>query len=277
MSEVRVILEEVKAAVEAGVSMDSFAKRILPKEEKRVSRIWVFAVLSAFIAAFSIFAYFYFRSNSSPPISFENMTLRKLSQTNDVSFVQITPDGRSIVYHTLNEDSSRSLWIRQIQEKNSLQLISKELRQFWGGIGFSPDGSWIFYSLADENARQGTLYRISSLGGTPRKLVEKANDVGSVSSEGKRILFVRRNENEVLQIMTANTADGGDEQIIHTGKPNDNFRDPKFSADDKSVFSVNAKLLMAKHFGHWLRFRRQAEQKGQFWLRVETELASWRF
>ena len=235
MNEVRVILEEVKAAVEAGVSMDSFAKRILPKEEKRTSRILIYSVLSVLILALSISAYFYFRSNSSPPISFENITLRKLSQTNNVSFIQITPDGKSVVYFTLEDDSTRSIWIRRIEDRSALQLVSKELKQFWGGIGISPDGSQIFYIVADENAERGTLYRISSLGGTPRKLVENANDVGGISSNGQRILCVRRNQKQ-LSIFSANTADGGDERLIYTGQPNDQLRDPQFSADGKNIF-----------------------------------------
>lgn len=234
MSEVRVILEEVKAAVEAGVSMDSFAKRLLPKEEKRTSRVLIYSVLSVLVLGLSALAYYYFRADS-PPIRFENMTLRRLSQTNNVAFAQITPDGKAIVYITLDENSTRSLWIRRIDDKNALQLISNQLRQFWGGIGISPDGSQIFYIVADEAARRGTLYRISSLGGTPRKLVESANDVGAISPDGQRILFVRRTE-EQIQILSANTADGGNERLIYSIKDEENLRDPQFSADGKSVF-----------------------------------------
>jgi serine/threonine protein kinase len=235
MNEVRVILEEIKAAVEAGVSMDSFAKRLLPKDEKKASRILIYAALSLLILIFSVFAYYYFRSGPPPPISFENITLRKLSQTNDVAFVQITPDGKSIAYFTLDKDSTRSLWIRRIEDKSALQLISKQLRQFWGGIEISPDGSQIFYIVADEAARQGTLYRISSLGGTPRKLVEGANDVGAISADGQRILFIRRRD-EKLYILSANTADGGDERLHYSITDEDNIRDPKFSADGKGIF-----------------------------------------
>jgi eukaryotic-like serine/threonine-protein kinase len=234
MREIRVLLEEIQAAVEAGVSMDSFAKRLLSKQPERRWRAWHFAILAFFVAAASVFAFYYFRSDAAPPIRFENMTLRKFAQTSNVSFVQIMPDGKSIVYFTLDEDSTRSLWIRRIEDKSALRLLSKELRQFWGGIGVAPDGSQIFYILADENARYGTLYRISSLGGAPRKLIENANDVGSVSADGQRILFARHGE--ITQILSANAADGGDERLIHAGQTNEFFRDPQFSADGASVF-----------------------------------------
>jgi serine/threonine protein kinase len=246
MNEVRVILEEVQEAVKAGVSMDSFAKRLLPKEEKRTSRILVYSILASLILAFSVFAYYYFQANSKSPISFENMTLRKLSQNDNVTFVQITPDGKAIVYFTLEDDSTRSIWIRRIEDRSALQLVSKELKQFWGGIGISPDGGQIFYIMADENAQRGTLYRISSLGGTPRKLIESANDVGGISPDGQRILFVRRTGKE-LSILSANTTDGGREQPIYQGQPDDQIRDPQFSADSKSILFSKRQTVNGKN------------------------------
>lgn len=241
MSEVRAILEETKAAVEAGISMESNPFLL---KQKTASRLWLIAP-AVLIIALSIAAYFYFQTApTEPPLNFANMTLRKLSQSGTVSYVQITPDGKSIVYIGLDDDDGRSLRIRRIEDRSALPLISKGLRQFWGGIGVSPDGSQIFYILADENARLGTLYRISSLGGTPRKLIENANDVGAISPDGQRILFVRYTEK--MQILSANAADGGDERVIHTGEPDELFRDPQLSADGKNVFFSKRKITGGK-------------------------------
>jgi len=242
MSEVRAILEETKAAVEAGISMDSNPFLL---KQKTVSRLWLIAP-AVLVVALSVAAYFYFRQTAptAPPLNFANMTLRKLSQNGMISFAQITPDGKSIVYIMLDENEGRSLWIRRIEDRNALQLLSKGLRQYWGGIGVAPDGSQIFYILADENARVGTLYRISSLGGTPRKLVENANDVGGISADGQRILFVRYSGQ--MQILSANAADGGDERVIHTGERDELFRDPQFSADGKGIFFSKRKITGGK-------------------------------
>jgi hypothetical protein len=116
MREVCAVLEEIKAAVEAGVSMGSFAKRLLPKPETS-ARLRIFTVLGLFVVAFSVSAFYYFRPDSSP-INFANMTLRKLSQTNNVRFAHVTPDGKSIVYQTADENDRRALWIRRVEEKN---------------------------------------------------------------------------------------------------------------------------------------------------------------
>jgi serine/threonine protein kinase/WD40 repeat protein len=232
MREICAVLEDAKAAVEAGVSVDSFARRLLPKPESS-SRPWIFAFIGLFIASFSVVAYYYFRPDS-PPINFANMTLRKLSQTNNVRFAHVTPDGKSLVYQTVNENDSRTLWIRRIEEKNALQLVAPQPVLYWGGFAVSPDGAQIFYIAAEPDARHGALYRISSLGGAPRKLNDVANDVGAVSPDGNRILFVRYGTRG--QIVSANAADGGDERVIQTGEPNHIFRDPQFSPDGTSVF-----------------------------------------
>ena len=250
MSEVRAILEETKAAVEAGVSMDSESNLAKTRRKFIFSRHPVFgkfAVPALFAVGVFLIVYFYFfrqATPAEPPLNFANMTPRKLSQTGNISYAQITPDGKSVVYIVLDENEGRSLWIRRIEDRNALQLLAKGLRQYWGGIVVSPDTSQIFYILADENARLGTLYRISSLGGTPRKLVENANDVGAVSPDGQRILFVRYNDK--MQILSVNAADGGDERLIHTGAPNELFRDPQFSADGKSVFFSKRKVVNGK-------------------------------
>jgi serine/threonine protein kinase/sugar lactone lactonase YvrE len=245
MNEVRAILEETKAAVEAGVSFANDTSPFLSKRKPPLALKWLFAV-AVLTILLAVPAFYYFRQSppEPPPINFANMTLRKLSQSGNVSYAQITPDGKSIVYITFDDAEGRSLWIRRIEDRNALPLISKGLRQFWGGITPAPDGSQIFYVLADENARVGTLYRISSLGGAPRKLIDNVNDVGGISPDGQRILFVRYSEK--MQILSANAADGGDERVIFTGGEKELFRDPQFSADGKNVYFSRRRVADGK-------------------------------
>ncbi len=244
MSEVRAILEETKAVVEAGTSTASRSNPF-PLKEKTISRRWLIAP-AVLIFALSAAAYYFFRPSApvEPPLNFANMALRKLSQSGTVSYAQITPDAKSIVYITFDESEGRALWIRRVEDRSALQLLVKGARQFWGGIGVSPDGSQIFYIHADENARLGTLYRISSLGGSQRKLIENVNDVGAVSADGQRILFVRYGD--AMQILSANASDGGGERVVHAGAPDELFRDPQFAADGKSVYFSKRKATGGK-------------------------------
>lgn len=245
MREVRVILEEIKAAVEAGISMDSSSSPLLVKQ-KQTSRNWLlFTVFPIFLILGVISAYFFLRQNSVPPIEFENMAIRKLSQTNNVVYAHITPDGKSVAYNSI-ENGNRALWIRRIEDKNSLQLLPFQSVHFWGGLTISADASQIYYINAQKDGKFGTLFRISSLGGTPRKLVETVNDLGSLSTDEKRVLYVRYAEK--VQLLSANAADGSDEKVIQTGDANHLFRDPHFSHDGKKIFLIKFERISGEEF-----------------------------
>ena len=248
MREVRAILEETKASIEAGGALKSTSLRFLKSKPKTSRRGWILAplVLLAIIAA-SLALYRFFQDKPQPPISFENMTLRKLSQTNNVAFAQITPDAKSIVYTTIDENDGRALWIRRVDDKNALQLLAAQPVFFWGGLTVSADGSQIYYIIAERDGLRRALYRISSLGGAPRKLVETVNDLGSLSPDGQRILYVRYGEKQV-QILSANAADGGDERVIRTSTENQIFRDPRFSRDGNSIFFIKFERIDGEEF-----------------------------
>jgi len=235
MNEVRKILATANSAMNAGLSSDISLSRFY-KEAKSASGLWIAAAAAVVLVASISGWYFVSNRGAQPPINFENMTIRMLSQSKNVGFAQITRDGKSVVYIAIEETEKRSLWIRRIEDKNALQLLPPQPVQFWGGITVSPDGSQVYYIIADRMAQHGTLYRISSLGGTPRKLVEAANDLGSISPDGQRVLFVRYGDN--VNVISANASDGSDERVICSGGENLNFRDPQFSADGSKIYVI---------------------------------------
>ncbi|HSK71032.1 MAG TPA: protein kinase, partial [Pyrinomonadaceae bacterium] len=247
MREVRTILEEIEAAIEAGISMDSDSNPLL-RRARRFSRGLIFAPVALLILLAIGFAFYYFMPRDyTPPISFENVTLRKLSQTSNVVYAHITPDGKSVAYNTIEEDEKRALWIRRVEDKNALQLLPPQPVFFWGGLSISTDGSQIYYITAERGAARGTLYRISSLGGTPRRLVETVNDVGSLSPNGHRILYVRYGDKK-MQLLSANTFDGSDEREILSTEERHIYRDPQFSVDGRKVFFIRFEIIRGEEY-----------------------------
>ncbi|MEP6787153.1 MAG: protein kinase, partial [Acidobacteriota bacterium] len=235
MDEVRNVLANADSAVNAGLSSDISLSRFY-KEARSASGVWILAA-SAIVLVASISGWYFVSGRGfQPPINFESMTIRMLSQSKNVGFAQITRDGKSVVYISTEETDKRSLWIRRIEDKNALQLLPPQPVQFWGGVTVSPDGSQVYYITANRMAQHGTLYRISSLGGTPRKLVETANDLGSISPDGQRVLFVRYGD--TVDVISANANDGSDERVICSGGKNLNFRDPQFSADGGKIYVI---------------------------------------
>jgi serine/threonine protein kinase/WD40 repeat protein len=247
MREVRVILEEIEAALDAGISLESASIPALSKGKRFLRRSLFIPLTAILIVAAALALQRYFREDASaPPLHFGNMTPRKLSQTNNVVYAQITPDGKSVAYNTIEPDEKRSLWIRRVEDKNALQLLAPQPVFFWGGLTISHDGSQIYYITAERAAQHGTLYRISSLGGAPRKLVETVNDLGSLSPDGERVLYVRYGEQ--MQLLSANSADGSGERVIHTGETNHIFRDPHFSRDGKQIFFIKFERIRGEEF-----------------------------
>ena len=239
MDEVKNTLADSQRFLSTGTSTGSFARRLY-RESGSVG-VWLRLAPILVVLVLATLAWFYFsRPSSDPPISFEKLTMRRLSDTNNVGYSQISPDGNSIAFATFEDDGTRALWIRRIDDRNSLQLVAPQPLQFWGGLAFSPDGGQVYYISADTNGSKGTLYKVSSFGGPSRKLADVANDVGGISTNGERILFVRYGEPS--QIISAKASDGTDEQVILTGRAQGptvtNFRDPQFSDDAKSVFYI---------------------------------------
>lgn len=238
MKRVGALLSEAISRSNGAVSAGSFARRLY--HETRSGSIWLRILAAATVLILAVAGWYYFSRKSGPPVNFATMTIRRLSESNNVGYTQLSPDGKSIAYATVDPDDTRALWVRRIDDRNALQIVPPHRLSFWGGLAISEDGGQVFYITAGRSANHGSLYRVSSFGGPSRKLVEAANDVGGISPDGQRILFVRYGLPS--QILTVNTSDGSNEQIIQSG-PQDtasltNFRDPQFSPDGKSIYYI---------------------------------------
>ena len=234
MQEAKTILTEARALLKKGASTPSLARRLYG-EARGTNPLWRAGAVLATVVA-SIAAWYIFSAEARPQIYFENVSIRSLSQSHDVVFAQISPDGKSMAYNTIEKNQDRSLWIRRIDDRNALLLVPPKQQQYWGGLTISDDSSHVYFVTADPTARFGTLYRVSSLGGPVRKLVETVNDLGSLSPDGKRILFVRYGD--PTSVLTASSEDGSDEKAIVSFPEGTVLRDPVFSLDGSSVFFI---------------------------------------
>ena len=220
----------------------SFSQRFY--RQVRSGRVWPNLVGAAIVLILALAGWFYFSNRPGPPPQFTNMAIRRLSQSNNVVFASITPDGKSVLFNTMDENGNRALWIRRVDDRNALQLMAYQPVQYWGGIVANADTSQIYFINADRGSVQSTVYRISALGGTPRKITDGANDLGSLSADGKRLLFVRYRPQ--LRIVSANAEDGSDERVIREESPENSvvrdpqlasvFRDPQYSADGRHIY-----------------------------------------
>ena len=117
------------------------------------------------------------------------LRVRPLTASGNVISVSISPDGRLVAY-VESDQGLQSLWLQQVEGGQTLRLIPERGVSFWSHV-FTPDGNAIIFGEKSPADPRGTLYSISTLGGTPRRLVNDIDSPPTFSPDGERMAFTR--------------------------------------------------------------------------------------
>lgn len=189
------------------------------------------------IASFSIF---YWRSapatERTPTTPANSIEFTRLAVTDQISECVISPDGKYVA--TVEESADKqSISIRQVAAPGSKQIIVPP-RARYGGLTFSPDGNYVYFLSSVEN--ETGLFRVPTLGGTPRKLLSDVHTPVTFSPDGKLLAFVRRKAGATTLIIA--DADGAGERDIATrtgrsvfGTSGALYQRPAWSPDGKVI------------------------------------------
>jgi Tol biopolymer transport system component len=161
----------------------------------------------------------------------------------------ISPDGKYVA-HVESSIGQQSLWIKQVNAANDIQIVPPMQGGFFG-LTFSPDGADLYYVFNGTGV--GVLYRVPALGGPPTKLLTNIDSPVTFSPDGKRLAFVRGNiaSKGESALLIAN-ADGTGEQALATRKLPQSFSPiyftgPSWSPDGKLIACVVASYEGGQH------------------------------
>jgi Tol biopolymer transport system component len=111
---------------------------------------------------------------------------------------------------------------------------------FYQTLAFSPDGNYIYFRKAIDNAHDSfNAFRAPVLGGTPQLIVRDIDSAITFSPDGKRMAYVRANDPEVgkFQVLTANP-DGTNEKSFSGGPEVEAPQSASWSPDGKQIASI---------------------------------------
>jgi Tol biopolymer transport system component len=169
------------------------------------------ALVACFAAGFAVGSRF--AEPAAAPAGEAGLQITPLTNSGNVIAAAVSPDGRYVAY-VESEQGLQSLWLRQVATKQTLRLIPDRSVAYWG-MTFTPDGDNIVFGQKAPGDARGALYTISTLGGTPRRLLEDMDSPPSFSPDGRRFTFtrLRHPSPEETSLMVA-AADGSNPTVL---------------------------------------------------------------
>jgi Tol biopolymer transport system component len=120
----------------------------------------------------------------------------------------LSPDGKLLVY-----TDPRGLFLREIAREDSHQLnLSENVKAH--SVSWFPDGSHLLVGGVAGEGESSSLWNVSILGGTPRKLKE-GSESGTVSPDGTKIAFLKGDEKFNSSQLWLMNADGTQERKLY--------------------------------------------------------------
>ena len=176
-------------------------------------RAVLLAVVGLLVVAAAGFGAFWYMApaggTAEPEISpIERLRFERLTDTGDVIYPTISPNGELLAVVRLGEEES-SVWISQIAAGGSVQVLPPSRRGYMS-LAFSPDGSHLFYK---EDTDGGPIYRVPVFGGPSKKVAENVWSDFSLSPDGRHLAFVRNDPPRNARLLIVANVDGGEREI----------------------------------------------------------------
>ena len=200
---------------------------------KRSSSVWLIAAL---VGVFAVAGTWWYRAKleaaNRAPVTFLRLTdFAGLEETPAFS-----PDGKSVVFVS-DSAGTRQIFIRLLAGGPPLQITHNagaHLEPRWS----QDSASILYYTPPPEGDAQGTLWEVSALGGSPRRLASSLSGA-DVSHDGKRLTFFRVGEGQMQ--LVACDRDGSNLRVVMQAPVSFSYRKPRWSPDDSLIAFLHSR------------------------------------
>ncbi len=202
-------------------SMSGAAPAIEPARTKRIGAREIGAVVAALLVGAAAVRWLWRPAPPEPP------SLRYLTYGGQDSAPAVSPDGRLLAFSSLRDGKHR-IWLEDTAHGTATALTAGP--DTWPA--FAPDGASVVFARGD--IFRTSLYRVSTLGGEPRRVVDDAT-MPDWSPDGRRIVFARFTNagNAGAEVLVCDSDGGGERRLASVG--NKFFLYPRWSPDGRTI------------------------------------------
>jgi Tol biopolymer transport system component/DNA-binding winged helix-turn-helix (wHTH) protein len=165
------------------------------------------------------------------------MDVRRITDTGSSFDAALSPDGKFMVYQTLDRDKF-SIWLMEQATGSHVQIVPPG-DQRRSGLVFSPMGDQLFFISSDKQAGSvSNLYRMPKLGGDPVKVLDGLDSPITFSPDGREFAFIRNDKKAGESSLMIGGTDGMNVRSVASRKmPNlyPSGKRPAWSPDGRSI------------------------------------------
>ncbi len=149
-------------------------------------------------------------------LPFQNIRLKRITESGDISDATISPDGKQVAYST----NKNSIWMLNLATGSRLQLLAESETEGRAGLSFSHDSNRLYF-YSDVKGEKAQLMRVPVLGGPAQKLIEDFWTAVAIAPDEKQFAFMRQYTQQGEQALII--SDGSRERVVAKRKIPDYF------------------------------------------------------